>query len=84
MNNTWYVSKTSNDQGLIVDEKTGANIAVSYEKVNAQLISSAPDLLEACEQAATELQCFNCDETSDEDLAILKILNAAIAKAKGE
>ena len=25
MNNTWYVSKTSNDQGLIVDEKTGAN-----------------------------------------------------------
>ena len=53
-------------------------------KKQVPMISSAPDLLEACEQAATELQCFNCDETSDEDLAILKILNAAIAKAKGE
>jgi hypothetical protein len=42
----WYEAKTGNHQGLIVDEKTGDNIAVAYDKVNARLIAAAPRMLE--------------------------------------
>ena len=44
----WYQANTSNDQGLIVEEKTGRNVAVSYKQEDAALLSAAPDLLEAC------------------------------------
>jgi len=44
----WHESSTGNHQGLIVSENTGDNIAVSYDKVNAQLIAAAPDLLRSC------------------------------------
>ena len=45
----WYEANMANDhQGLVVDELTGKNVAVSYEKRHAQLIAAAPDLLEAC------------------------------------
>ena len=38
----WYEAKTGNGQGLVVDERTGANVAVSYDKANARLIAAAP------------------------------------------
>ena len=45
---SWYASNGSADQAIIIDEKTGANIAVVYDKVNrASLIAAAPDMLEA-------------------------------------
>ena len=44
---SWYASNGSADQAIIIDEKTGANIAVVYDKVNAPLIAAAPDMLEA-------------------------------------
>lgn len=44
---TWYEAKTGNHQGLIVDEATGENIAVSYEKENARLIAAAPRMYDA-------------------------------------
>jgi hypothetical protein len=47
----WYKAKTGNDQGLIVEEQTGKNIAVSYEEKDAHLIAAAPELLEACKEA---------------------------------
>lgn len=43
----WYETGTGNHQGLIVAEKTGENIAVVYDKVNARLIAAAPELLDA-------------------------------------
>lgn len=45
---TWYKSKTGNHQGLVIDEQTGENIAVTYKKENARLVAAAPDLLKAC------------------------------------
>jgi len=38
---TWYEAKTGNHQGLIIDEKTGDNIAVTYDKENAAVIVRA-------------------------------------------
>lgn len=45
-------------------------------KANAQLIASAPDLLEALEQLLMLIDL--------EDLEVVEIINKAIAKAKGE
>ena len=52
-NDNWY-SKTSNpdsphEQGLVIDENTGANIAVSYNPKHAPLIAAVPALLRAVE-----------------------------------
>lgn len=44
---TWHESNTGNDQGLIIDDETGRNVAVSYEAKDAKLIAAAPELLEA-------------------------------------
>ena len=41
----WYTANAG-DQGLIIDEETGRNVAVSYDKKDAELIASSPDLLE--------------------------------------
>jgi len=44
MRNKWYVVKTGNHQGLVIDE-AGINIAVAYDKKDTNLIATAPDLL---------------------------------------
>ena len=50
----WYKAKNSNDtQGLVIDEKTGANIAVTYDPKHSELIAAAPELADALE-AMTE------------------------------
>ena len=43
----WYHAKIGNihDQGLVIDEETGENIAVVYDKKNAPLLAAAPELL---------------------------------------
>jgi hypothetical protein len=42
----WYTANNSNDeQGLVIDESTGENIAVSYKAENASIIASAPEAI---------------------------------------
>ena len=53
METKWY-SKVINrgsahEQGLIIDENTGRNVAVSYDPKDAALIAAAPELLAALE-----------------------------------
>lgn len=45
MTTTWHEANTGNDQGLIIDDETGRNVAVSYEAKDAKLIAAAPELL---------------------------------------
>lgn len=41
----WYASKAGNDhQGLVIDEATGATIAVTYDVKHAPLAAAAPEL----------------------------------------
>ena len=50
MNTNWYAGNMGNDtQGLVCDENTGENIAVTYKAENAALVAAAPDLLAALE-----------------------------------
>jgi len=85
MNHTpgpWYVTNTGNDQGLIVDENIGDNIAITYDARNADLVASAPDLLTALE---TMISAFNANQI-DPLIAFAAIEKArsAIDKAKGK
>jgi len=47
----WYEAKTGNHQGLIIEEKSGINIAVCYDKKHAPLIAGAPEMYEALQIA---------------------------------
>lgn len=44
----WYSKNTGSDQALIIDEKTGESIAVSYRPENGPLLAAAPVLLAIC------------------------------------
>ena len=77
--NTWYEASSGNHQGIIVDEVTGKNIAVSYVKNNAKLIAATPELLEACEIA---LGILHMDSAMEKDFYYeIRILTDAIQKA---
>ena len=78
----WYVGKTGNEQGLIIDEEAGRNIAVSYDGKDAPLISAAPDMLRALREAVARVEIANSE--GDEILSgWLKDARAAIAMAEG-
>ena len=51
----WYTANAG-DQGLIIDEETGRNVAVSYDKKDAKLIAAAPDLLDALRCCLADLE----------------------------
>lgn len=48
----WYQASTGDHQGLVIDEKTGANIAVTYDKDHAPLVAAAPAMLAALKEIA--------------------------------
>jgi hypothetical protein len=48
----WYAKNTSSDQGLIIDEATGRNVAVAYDKADAPLLAAAPEMLAVCKALA--------------------------------
>lgn len=48
---TWRAVGTGNHQGLIVDDETGRNVAVAYDKADAPLLAAAPALLSALRRA---------------------------------
>ena len=54
----WYASPTGNHQGLVIDEATGDNIAITYKKENAPLVAAAPDLLNALKMAEGALSAW--------------------------
>lgn len=47
----WYVGKTGNHQGLVIEEGTGRTVAVAYNKADAPLLAAAPDMLSALKAA---------------------------------
>lgn len=81
----WNASKNQY-QGLVISEATGANVAVTYDVKDADLVAAAPDLFEA----AVEVE-FNSEECLDFDecMAMLVPIDTyhklmdAINKAKG-
>lgn len=48
----WYEASAGNDQGLIIEEGSGRNVAVTYDKADAPLIAAAPAMLAALQSIA--------------------------------
>lgn len=72
----WTGQATSSDQGLIIDDETGKNIAVAYDPKHTNLIAAAPELLaegKALLQALREIAIHPSHYSG---------LSAAIAKAQ--
>ena len=53
--NRWYGKITGSNQGLIIDETTGENIAVAYDPINTTLIAMAPRMLDELKDIALAL-----------------------------
>lgn len=88
---SWYAANMGNDsQGLIVDEKTGANIAVAYDRKHAPLLAAAPAMYEALQEARDYIRQL-VDSKEDEAIDNLtnngedveERLNQILAQAEG-
>jgi len=84
MNNKWHATKTGNHQGLVYDEVTGENVAVTYKAEHAQLIATAPELLELVVQAYGRFTDNDMQPPNHALSAWLETARTAINKAKGE
>ena len=47
----WYTkSKVDDLQGLVIEEETGRNVAVTYDSKDAVLVAAAPELLNSLKE----------------------------------
>jgi hypothetical protein len=76
----WFCPDIVDRDAKLVAEANGILREVSETEANARLIAAAPDMYEACKRAEQRLCAFG--ET--ESCMTLRILRAALAKAKGE
>lgn len=49
---TWYACGGSGGQGLVIEDRTGASIAVTYDAKHAPLVAAAPEMLALLERMA--------------------------------
>jgi K+/H+ antiporter YhaU regulatory subunit KhtT len=85
----WYESNTGNHQGLIIEEETGKNIAVTYEKEHAALIVRAVNSHDELTASLEEiLQCLmervNFENLSEDEQEAVRDAENALNLAKGE
>lgn len=78
----WYTASTGNHQGLIISEKTGENVAISYDSEDADLIAAAPEMLALLKELAAWLICPDCSPETIEH--IREKIVTEISKAEGE
>lgn len=74
---SWYTStKPDALQGLIIDESTGRNIAVSYDPKDAPLIAAAPALFTALKNLLQEATWDDDSDRATFDVAYAEAQNA--------
>jgi len=76
----WYATRGSMGQGLVIEDKTGRNVAVSYDEKDTDLLASAPELLAALEWIIDRIDRGGKAAKSD----AVSVARAAIRKANGE
>jgi hypothetical protein len=77
----WYATDTGSDQGLIISEHDGRNIAVTYDVENMLLVAAAPELLAALEGVIHHNDALS--EVHKLSPSLIAHVSRAIAKAKG-
>lgn len=80
--NGWYAARGSGGQGIVIEEGTGRNVAVTYEEKDAPLAAAAPDMAELLERLGVFVAAVEsrAGRTMAEGVAI----RALLAKIKGE
>lgn len=58
---TWHAASTGNHQGLVIEDETGRNIAVTYDKDDAAIVAAAPAMLNAL------IALVNCHDFRGDD-----------------
>ena len=82
----WYAANMGNDfQGLVVEEQTGKNIAVAYDKRDVHILAAAPAMYEALRVLTSEINLSTLNVRKD-----FSLMNAhacavkAILQAEGK
>jgi hypothetical protein len=84
MKETWYASKASCGQGLVIDEATGANIAVAYDDQHTNLLAAAPALLKAAQRMLARWDALDVNNLGPGCRDIAEQARAAISFALGD
>lgn len=74
----WYTASTSGDQGLVIEESTGRNVAVTYRASDAPLVAAAPAMLAALQAAWAMLPAI---DPRSPNMATYDKMRGAIASA---
>lgn len=77
--NGWYAARGSGGQGIVIEEGTGRNVAVTYEEKDAPLAAAAPDMAELLTKVLQSL-----DDEGSVDVTEISAVRALLAKIKGE
>ena len=85
---SWYKARMSgNGQGLVIEQDTGRDVAVTYDEKDAALVAAAPELLDALkglfEHCAMIHRVWGDGSNQKEADAAIAAGKAAIAKAEG-
>ena len=76
----WYAANMGNDfQGLVVEEPTGKNIAVVYDKRDVHILAAAPAMYEALQEA---LKCIE-KHVPKTEFAPRQWIREVLAQAEG-
>ena len=80
----WYAAKTGNHQGLVIEEDTGRNVAVAYDKKDTPLLAAAPAMLRVL-KACIAAQTHNGERSvMDLDGTTQRMIWAAVSEAEGK
>jgi hypothetical protein len=82
----WYAANMGNDhQGLVVDEQTGRNVAVAYDKSDVHMLAAAPAMYEALKGMVTMYDSLNKSNKHDGACPCYHCqARAALAQADGK
>ena len=54
---TWY-AKSTGEQGLVIDEETGRNVAVVYDKKDTKTLAASSKMLKICKELLSESERY--------------------------
>jgi len=80
----WYSANVSGDQGLIISEEDGKNIAVSYDAKDAPLIAAAPELKQALDNMLVLVERYLSEEQEYIWRPQIEAAREAARKAEGK